>query len=70
MGGDVRYTISADGKQIEGKRQLHKGIMDMEYRAGSGAVRGFQSHILSDVHEDTDALCALRSDREALHPGV
>ena len=59
LGGDVRYTISADGKQIVEKRQLHKGVMDMEYKPGSGAVSGVHSHILSDVPEDTDVLYVL-----------
>ena len=59
LGGDVRYTISADGKQIVEKRQLHKGIMDMEYKPGSGAVSGVHTHILSEVPEDTDVLYVL-----------
>jgi hypothetical protein len=59
IGGDVRYVISPDGKQIIEKRQLHKTILDMEYKPDSGAVAGVHSHILSDVPEDTDVLCVL-----------
>ena len=59
IGGDVRYTISTDGKQIIEKRQLHKTILDMEYKPGSNAVAGMHSHILSDVPEDTDVLYVL-----------
>jgi hypothetical protein len=59
IGGDVRYTISPDGKQIIEKRQLHKTILDMEYKPDSNAVAGMHSHILSDVPEDTDVLYVL-----------
>jgi hypothetical protein len=59
IGGDVRYTISADGRQIIEKRQLHKTILDMEYKPNSGAVAGVHSHVLSDVPEDTDVLYVL-----------
>ena len=51
LGGDVRYTISADGKRIVEKRQLHKSILDREF--DRGAVSGFHTHVLSDVPEDT-----------------
>jgi hypothetical protein len=59
IGGDVRYTISSDGKHIVEKRQLHKTILDMEYKPGSNVVAGVHSHILSDVPEDTDVLYVL-----------
>ena len=57
LGGDVRYTISADGKQIIEKRQMHKSILDLEYN--SQAVAGVHSHVLSDVPEDSDVLYVL-----------
>jgi len=59
IGGDVRYTISADGKQILEKRQLHKTILDMEYKPGSNVVAGIHGHVLSDVPEDTDVMYVL-----------
>jgi hypothetical protein len=48
LGGDVRYTVSADGKQIIEKRQLHKSILDMEIKPG-----------FSDLPEDTDVFYVL-----------
>ncbi len=59
LGGDVRYTISPDGRQIVEKRQLHKTILDREFKPGSGVVGGAHSHFLSDVPEDTDVLFVL-----------
>jgi hypothetical protein len=57
IGGDVRYTISSDGKQIIEKRQMHKGILDMEVKPDTTSE--YHSHILSDVPEDTDVLLVL-----------
>ena len=57
LGGDVRYTISGDGKKIVEKRQLHKGILDTEYT--KDAVAGVHAHVLSDMPEDTDVLYVL-----------
>jgi hypothetical protein len=59
IGGDVRYTISADGKQILEKRQLHKAIMDMEYNPDKLPAAGVHMHLQSDVPEDTDVLYVL-----------
>jgi hypothetical protein len=59
LGGDVRYTVSADGKQIIEKRQLHKSILDMEIKPGFSAKAGFHTHILSDLPEDTDVFYVL-----------
>jgi len=57
LGGDVRYRISPDGKQIVEKRQLHKTILDLETKPN--AVGGYHTHILTDVPEDTDVLYVL-----------
>ena len=57
IGGDVRYTISADGQRIVEKRQLHKGILELEVKPNQHA--GFHSHELSNVPEDTDVLYVL-----------
>jgi hypothetical protein len=59
IGGDVRYTISRDGKQILETRQLHKTILDMEFPEDKQIVAGMHSHVLSDVVEDTDVLYVL-----------
>ena len=59
IGGDVRYTVSADGKQILERRQLHKTILDMEFDPKLKIVGGTHSHVLSDVPEDTDVLYVL-----------
>lgn len=59
LGGDVRYTVSSDGKQIIEKRQLHKAILDMEFKPDVHPVAGYHVHILSDVPEDTDVLYVL-----------
>jgi hypothetical protein len=59
LGGDGRYTVSPDGKQIVEKRQLHKTILDLEFKPGSGIVGGAHSHVLSEVPEDTDVLYVL-----------
>ena len=59
IGGDVRYTISADGKQIVETRQLHKSILDMEFKPDQHAVAGYHVHVLSEVPEDTDVFYVL-----------
>ena len=56
IGGDVRYTISSDGKRIVDKRPLHKSILDAEPKPGSNEVAGYHFHILTDLPEDTDVL--------------
>jgi uncharacterized protein YuzE len=59
LGGDVRYTISADGKQMIETRQLHHDILDMELDPSKHVVSGYHTHVLSDVPEDTDVLYVL-----------
>jgi hypothetical protein len=59
IGGDTRYTISADGERIVDKRPLHKAILDAEPKPGSNEVAGYHYHILTDLPEDTDVLYVL-----------
>ena len=59
IGGDVRYTVSADAQHIVDKRPLHKAILDAEPKAGSNEVAGYHFHILTDLPEDTDVLYVL-----------
>lgn len=54
IGGDVRYTISFDGRHILEKRQLHKSILDNKFPPNVKAESGFHTHMLSDTVEDTD----------------
>jgi hypothetical protein len=62
-GGDVRYTISADGTQIIEKRQMHKTVL--EENIVKSPEFDFHTHILSDVPEDSDVFYALT--RRAAH---
>ena len=57
LGGDVRYSISADGKQITAKRQMHKTILEMTPTPNTAA--GFHSHILREEPEDSDVFYVL-----------
>lgn len=59
IGGDVRYTISADGQKILEKRQLHKSILDAQAKPGSNEVAGYHFHVLTSLPEDTDVLYVL-----------
>jgi len=60
-GGDVRYLISKDGKQIVEKRQLHKSILESRTAGedGSEVKMGFHTAILADIPEDTDVFLVL-----------
>jgi hypothetical protein len=57
IGGDVRYTISGDGKTLMEKRKLHNAILDMQVK--SKQVGGYHTHAISDVPEDTDVFYVL-----------
>jgi hypothetical protein len=57
LGGDVRYTVSADGAKVVERRQLHKAIIEFETSANTQA--GFHVAVLDDVPEDTDVFHVL-----------
>ncbi|MGH9730771.1 MAG: hypothetical protein ACRD4A_03660 [Candidatus Acidiferrales bacterium] len=59
LGGDVRYLISADGNRVVEKRQLHKAIMDRDFRNVARPEAGYHTHVLSNVPEDTDVFFVL-----------
>jgi hypothetical protein len=59
IGGDMRYTISADGQHIIDKRPLHKSILDAQAQPGSNEVAGYHFHVLTNLPEDTDVLYVL-----------
>jgi hypothetical protein len=63
LGGDVRYLVSADGRNILEKRQLHKSIIEPT-AAPSSAKKAGGNHIHagSDFPEDTDVLHVLQQD--------
>jgi len=62
LGGDVRYLVSGDGKQILERRQLHQTIIETAPAKGKKTVAGFHTHVLSNVAEDTDVLHVLQQD--------
>ena len=57
LGGDIRYTISPDGKTIMEKRRLHNALRDNVIRTNQKA--GYHLHDVSDVPEDTDVFFVL-----------
>jgi len=60
LGADVRYHISADGKEIIEKHQMHKTIMESApAKTQVKGVFGYHTHALSDLPEDTDVLLVL-----------
>jgi hypothetical protein len=61
LGGDARYLISADGKKIVTKRQLHKSVIEVEPPKDdtNKQVAGIHTHVLDDIPEDTDVFHVL-----------
>jgi hypothetical protein len=60
FGGDVRYLISADGLKIIEKFQMHKTILEFDYRKQPNqTVGGVHSDILTDIPVDTDVFLVL-----------
>jgi hypothetical protein len=62
LGGDVRYSVSADGGTMLAKRQMHKAIVDGAPVKGKKMVAGYHTHAMSDEPEDSDVLHVLRQD--------
>jgi hypothetical protein len=62
LGGDVRYTFSADGGTLIEKHAMHKTILDIDYGT-SGKIKkpeaGIHTHVLSNVPEDSDVFHVL-----------
>jgi hypothetical protein len=56
-GGDLRYTVSADGTKILEKRQMHKTVL--EEHIGKETQLGFHTHVLSEIPEDSDLFYAM-----------
>ena len=57
LGGDVRYTFTADGATMLVKRQMHKTVLDMAY--DKKAVAGYHVHVLTLSPEDSDVFFVL-----------
>jgi hypothetical protein len=64
LGGDARYTFTADGGRLLEKRPMHKTILDIDYSPSSNklkpTVSGIHTHVLSNVPEDSDVFHVLR----------
>jgi hypothetical protein len=61
-GGDVRYLMSADGKTVVEKHQMHKAVLESipaSTASGTNSVGGYHSDIFGDIPEDTDVLLVL-----------
>jgi hypothetical protein len=62
LGGDVRYTFTADGSKLIEKRQMHKTILDIDYGPTPEMKKiasGIHTHVLSNVPEDSDVFHVL-----------
>jgi hypothetical protein len=62
VGGDARYLISAYGRKIVTKRQLHKSVIEygpQKEDEGKRQVAGVHTHVLDDIPEDTDVFFVL-----------
>jgi len=60
FGGDVRYLVSPDGLNITEKVQLHKTILELDYRNPKIKVAGgYHTDIFSDIPVDTDVFFVL-----------
>jgi hypothetical protein len=63
LGGDARYLISADGREIIARRQLHKSILEFDARKfteGSNRLKaGTHTAVLDNIPEDTDVFYVL-----------
>lgn len=61
LGGDVRYQVSPDGAKIQGKRLLHKTIIEAEppKAIDNKPVAGIHTHVLAETPEDTDVFHVL-----------
>lgn len=62
VGGDERYTVSADGNTLVEKHRMHHSIITMDMNnvpQGSKVEAGYHVHVLSGVPEDSDVLYVL-----------
>ncbi|MHB8433220.1 MAG: hypothetical protein ACYC8W_06385 [Candidatus Tyrphobacter sp.] len=62
LGGDARYLVSADGRQIVARHRMHDGIIDEESASlpnGAHMAAGFHTVVVDDVPQDTDVFHVL-----------
>ena len=63
LGGDARYTFSADGGTLLEKRQMHKTILEFNSNDNSSGIKkleaGYHTHVLSNIPEDSDVFYVL-----------
>jgi hypothetical protein len=61
LGGDVRYTIAADGTIVD-KRQMHRTIIENKssMKPGEKLAAGYHTHVLGNAPEDSDVFHVLR----------
>jgi hypothetical protein len=63
VGGDERYTVSADGMTILEAHRMHNSVLaqpeDMGVPAGSKPVAGVRSVVVANVPQDTDVFHVL-----------
>ena len=62
LGGDVRYTFSADGNSLVEKHPMHKTVLDIDDSSadkGAKLASGWHTHVLSNVPEDSDVFHVL-----------
>jgi len=61
LGGDVRYSFTADGNTIIEKRQMHKTIIENNLNEPKikKIEAGSHTHVLSNVPEDSDVFYVL-----------
>lgn len=59
--GDARYLVSPDGTTLNGKRQLHKSVIEVELPKDESKkqVAGVHTHVLAETPEDTDVFHVL-----------
>jgi hypothetical protein len=57
LGGDARYTVSADGAKIIQKRQMHIAILEVALDATTQMA--FHAAVIDDIPEDSDVFHVL-----------
>jgi len=62
LGGDVRYTFTADGGTLLQKHPMHKTILEFDFNLKPGQPKteaSFHTHVLSNRPEDSDVFYVL-----------
>lgn len=59
LGGDERFLVSADGRDIRARRRMHRAIIEYAPKPGQHIRAYTHVAVLDDVPEDTDVLAAL-----------